>query len=90
MYINDITIFSSKLEQHYADVNCVLERLDVAYLKVNVNKCSFAKEEVVVLEFKVSKHGINPNLAKVQGINDLGPPKNVSGVKQILGMLNFF
>ena len=47
-------------------------------------------EEVVVLGFKVSKHGINPNPAKVQGINDLGPPKNVSGVKQILGMFSFY
>ena len=47
---------------------CVLERLDIANLKVNVNKCSFSKEEVVVLGFKVSKHGINPNPAKVQGI----------------------
>ena len=70
-------------------MNCVLERLDVANLKINVNKCSFAMEEVVVLGFKVSKHGINPNPAKVQGINDLGPPKNVSGVKQILDCLIF-
>ena len=86
VHINDITIISPMLEQHYKDVNCVLERLGVANLKVNVNKCSFAMEEVVVLGFKVSKHRINPNLAKVQGINDLGPPKNVSGVKQILGI----
>ena len=89
MYIDDITIFSPTLEQHYEDVSCILERLDVANLKVNVNKCSFAKEEVVVLGFKDSKHGINPNPAKFQGINDLGPPKNISGVKQILGMFNF-
>ena len=90
VYINDITIFSPTLEQHYEDVHCILERLNVANLKVNVNKCSFAMEEVVVLGFKVSKHRINPNPAKVQGINDLGPPKNVSGVKQILGMFNFY
>ena len=47
-------------------------------------------EEVVVLGFKVSKHRIILNLAKVQKINDLGPPKNVSGVKQILGTFNFY
>ena len=33
VYINDITIFSSTLEQHYEDVNCVLERLDIANSK---------------------------------------------------------
>ena len=89
-YIDDITIFSPTLEQHLVDVNLVLERLNIANLKVNFNKCAFAQEEVVVLGFKVSKHGINPNPAKVQGISDLRPPKDVSGVKQILGMFNLY
>ena len=79
--IDNITIFYPMLEQHYEDVDHVLERLSVANLKFNINKCAFACEEVVVLGFKVSKDGINPNPAKVQGINDLKPPKNVSGVK---------
>ena len=55
VYIDNITIFSPMLEQYYEDVNCVLERNEVANLKVNVNKCAFAKEEVVVLGFEVSK-----------------------------------
>ena len=55
VYIIDITIFSPTLEQHYEDVNCVLERLNVANLKFNVCMCSFAREEVVVLGFKVFK-----------------------------------
>ena len=63
-------------------MNCVLERLDIANLKVNVNKCSFAMEEVVVLGFKVSKHGINPNPAKVQGINDLGLLRTYLGLNK--------
>ena len=53
VYIDDITIFSPTLEQHLEDVNRVMERLSVANLKFNVNKCSFAREEVVVLGFKV-------------------------------------
>ena len=68
VYIDNITIFSPTLEQHYEDVNRVLERLSVAKIKVNVNKCAFACEEVVVLGFKVSKEGINPNPAKVQDL----------------------
>ena len=63
-YINDISIFSPMLEQHYEDVDCVLERLNVANLKANANKCSFAMEEVVVHGFKVSKHGINSTRPK--------------------------
>ena len=44
----------------------------------------------MLLGFKVSKAGINPNLAKVQGISDLQPPRDVPGGKQILGMFNFY
>ena len=64
--IDNIIIFLLYAVQHLEDVNCVLERLSIANLKVNVNKCAFACEEVIVLGFKVSKDGINPNPAKVQ------------------------
>ena len=59
-------------------------------LKVNVDKCAFAREKVIVLRFKVSKDGINPNPPKVQGINDLQRHMNVYGGKQNLGMFNFY
>ena len=51
VYIDNITIFSPTLEQYLEDVICVLERLNIASIEVNVNKCAFAKEEVVVLGF---------------------------------------
>ena len=89
VYIDDITIFSPTL-RHLVDVNLVLERLNIDNLKFNTNNCAFVQEEVMVLRFKVSKHIMNPNLAKVQGISDLRPPKDVSRVKQILGMFNFY
>ena len=90
MYIDTIVIFSPTLEKHHEDVDCVLERIIIANLKVNINKCAFACEEVVVLGFKGSKDGIDPNTAKVQVISDLKPPNNVSKVKQILGMFNIY
>ena len=57
---------------------------------MNVNKFAFAHKGVIVIGFKVSKDEINPNPAKVQGINDLQPSNNISGVKQILGIFNFY
>ena len=54
VYIYDITIFSPTLEQHLEDVNCVMERLSVANLKVNVKKCAFAERKwwCLVLRFR--------------------------------------
>ena len=36
VYIDDIAIFTPTLEQHHEDVDCVLERLSVDNLKVNI------------------------------------------------------
>ena len=70
--------------------NRVMERLSVANIKFNLNKCSFARQDLIALGFKVLKARINLNLAKVQGISDLQPPVDILGVKQILGMFNFY
>ena len=64
VYIDNIKIFATTLEHYHEDMDCILERLSLANIKVNVNKCAFAPEEVVVLGFKVSKDGINQNLQK--------------------------
>ena len=71
-------------------MNRVIERLSVANLKVNVNKFAFFKEKVVVLGFNVSKARKNPNPAKNKEFSDLQLPRDISGVKQILGMVNFY
>lgn len=50
----------------------------IANFRVNTDKCAYAKDEVVILCFGVSKEVIIPNTAKVQGITDLRTPKNVN------------
>ena len=51
LYISSLRIYS--IYDAYGTVS--MDRLSVANLKVIVNKCDFAWEEVVVLGFKVSK-----------------------------------
>ena len=71
VYLDDITIFSPYWEQHLIDVEEVLKHLEKAYLKANVEKCLFAKEQVLVLGHIVSEKGILPNPKKVQSIVDM-------------------
>ena len=63
VYIDDITIFLNSLTEHLQNVDKLLAKLDGANLKVNLNKCSFCKEEVQVLGH-VFKEGISPNPKK--------------------------
>ena len=78
------------MEQHLIDLGKVLEKLAKANLKVNVEKCLFIKEEVLVLGHLVSKDGIKPNTKKVEAIVKLPPPKDITGVKSFLGVINFY
>ena len=55
VYIDNITNLSNSLTEHLHNVDKLLAKLDGANLKVNLNKCSFCKEEVLVLGHIVSK-----------------------------------
>ena len=90
VYIDHITIFSKTMEQHLEDVGKVLERLTKANLKLNVDKCLFAQNEVQVLGHIVSKEGIKTNPTLVEGIRQKAPPTNITKVQGFLGMANFY
>ena len=68
VYINNLTMFSNSLTEHLHDIDKLLAKLDGVNLKVNLNKCSFCKEEVLVLGHIVSKEGISPKPKKVEAI----------------------
>ena len=90
VYIDDITIFSPSLCQHLIDLGDVFKRLTAVNLKLNFKKGNFAKTEVKVLGHLVSKQGIQPDLKKASSIQKLEPPKDVTGVKSFLGVINYF
>ena len=90
IYIDNITIFSPSMGQHLIDLGEVFSWLAKVNLKVNLDKCNFVKTEVKVLGHLVSKQGIRPDPKKVETIQGLAPPKEVTGVKSFMGVVNYF
>ena len=90
VYIDNITIFSPSMGQHIIDLGEVFSWLAKVNLKVNLDKCNFVKTEVKVLGHLVSKQGIRPDPKKVETIQGLAPPKDVTGVKSFMGWLTTF
>ena len=78
VYINNITNFSPYLRQHLIDLGEVFKRLTAVNLKLNLEKCNFVKTEVKVLGHLVLKKGIWLDPKKVESIQKLGPPKDVT------------
>ena len=54
VYLDNILIFSKKLEDHMMHICKVFEKLRVEKLMINLKKCSFVKKELVYLEFVAS------------------------------------
>jgi hypothetical protein len=59
-------------------------------LYANIVKCTFCTDEVVLLGFVVSGHGIRVDESKVKAIKEWPTPTNVSQVRSFHGLAGFY
>ena len=90
VYLDDILIVSSNMEEHLVHVGKVLKRLDEAGLRLRPGKCAFAQEEIDYLGYTLSALGVRPNNRKVQAIQEFPRPTSAKAVKSFLGIVNFY
>lgn len=86
--IDDILVFGTSKDEHDRRLQQVLQRLDEAGIKLNKKKCSFAATQVKFLGVLVSARGISPDPEKIEALEKLPIPSDVSGVRRLLGMAN--
>lgn len=90
VYIDDILVASSSLEEHKEHLQILFNRLQTNNLTINVNKCQLGKNKVNFLGYEVSASGTKPLPDKVLAIINFPKPKNVQELRRFLGMLNFY
>ncbi|XP_030596890.1 uncharacterized protein K02A2.6-like isoform X2 [Archocentrus centrarchus] len=89
VYVDDIIIWSSTMQEHKERLTRVLERVRQYGLKLNKSKCQFGVQEIVFLGDKLSAQGIQPDHEKINAIQDMPRPTDKTGVLRIMGMVNF-
>jgi hypothetical protein len=90
IYLDDILIFSSSVEDHPNHVREVLKRCIDNNLVLKLEKCEFHVKEVVFLGFVISTTGIKMEVEKTQAIARIEKPKTVKQVRSFIGMVNFY
>lgn len=90
IYIDDILVASTSVEEHRKHLHTVFQRLREYSLRLNVDKCVFEVPELEFLGYMVNSKGIAPTLEKVQAVKDFKKPETVSELRTFLGMLNFY
>jgi Reverse transcriptase (RNA-dependent DNA polymerase) len=90
VYMDNILIFTSTLEEHRRIVSKVLQILHNNKLYLKPEKCDFEQEEIEYLGLRIAYDKVMMDPVKVQGIADWPPPKTVTGVCSFLGFTNFY
>jgi hypothetical protein len=90
IYLDDIILYSSNLDDHFDKINEVLFRLKNAGLKLKPSKCEFLKDEVVYLEHVVCKDGIKPNPNVIESVKNWKTPETVKEVQNYLGLCSYY
>ena len=90
VYLDDILVASTSLEQHRLDLRQVLQRLADAGLCLNQKKCVVAAPRVTYLGHVVDASGIVPLPAKIDAIHAMPRPTTKVEMQRFLGCINFF
>ena len=90
VFINDILVYSKDRENHDTHLRVVLETLRKERLYEKLSKCEFWLREVSFLGHIVSKEGIQVDPKKVEVIIEWKPPRNVTEVCSLLGLVGYY
>lgn len=90
IYMDDILVFSTSIEEHFDNLNKVFNKLNEYGLKVQFDKCKFLAQQVEFLGHIITKEGIKPDPDKINAINGVSLPSTVKQIKSFLGLTGYY
>ena len=90
VYLDDILIFSSTMQEHLEHVKLVVQRLRNHNLKVKPKKCEIAKTRIEYLSHIIENGTVRPNPKKIQAILDFKQPTSIRQLQAFNGMVSYY
>ncbi|TWW77698.1 Retrovirus-related Pol polyprotein from transposon 17.6 [Takifugu flavidus] len=90
LYLDDIVVFSSMVEQHLERLKVVLGRLQEQGLKARLEKCAFFRREVRYLGHLVSDQGVSTDPSKIEVVANWPTPATVTELRSFLGLASYY
>ncbi|UYV79189.1 hypothetical protein LAZ67_17001439, partial [Cordylochernes scorpioides] len=89
-YLDDVIIYSPDFPTHLKRLEAVFRCFRGSNLRLNDKKCRFVFEELEILGYITSKHGIKPAEHNIKAIRNFPRPTKVKEVQSFLGMCSYY
>lgn len=90
IYLDDVIVFGSTVEEVIERLEAVLVRLRDAKLKLKPKKCHLFQTEVLYLGHVVSSNGISTDPAKTDSVRNWPTPTNPTDIRSFLGLASYY
>lgn len=90
VYIDDLIIWSSTVEDHLSKLKAVFDRLRKSNLKLKATKCQFLKQTLEYLGHTISPEGVSPTKRLVEAVVNYPAPQNSKQVRSFLGLSGYY
>nr|GFB37258.1 reverse transcriptase domain-containing protein [Tanacetum cinerariifolium] len=89
-FMDDFSVFKNSFRTCLSHLDKMFKRCEDTNLCLNLEKSHFMVKEGIVLGHKISKNGIEVDMAKVDVISKLPHPTTVKGIRSFLGHTDFY
>ena len=86
--IDVILVFGRDAAEHETRLKAVLERIELAGVTLNLQKCQFNKTSLSFLGHLIDQSGIRADPDKTSAIREMEAPTTVSELRRFMGMIN--
>lgn len=86
--MDDVLVYGETQESHDDRLLKVLKRLEENGVTLKAEKCEFSRDSVKFLGQIIDSEGVRADPNKVKAVTAMEEPRDVSGVRRFLGMVN--
>ena len=90
VYLDDIVIFGSCIEEHHQNLVILLGRLRQTGLRLQPDKCEYLRPELEYLGHFITAEGVKPNSKKLEVVLNFKKPSNPTDVQEFLGRSGYY
>ncbi|KAK2578340.1 hypothetical protein KPH14_012794 [Odynerus spinipes] len=90
VFLDDIKITGSNDKEHLQRLNEVLTRLANYNIQINKEKSVFFQKGISYCGYYIDKQGIHKEKCKMEAIERMPRPRNVTELRAFLGMINYY